>query len=89
MAWEIIQQTPPVVVVTDLSLPRVDGYELIGRIRADERLRHIPVVALSGYTPKTMDTPEEGWDLELLKPCLPEDLMNAIVKLASGRKTMG
>lgn len=90
VAWEIIQQTPPMVVVTDLSLPRVDGFELIERIRGDERLRHIPVVALSGYSPKDMKpTPAGTWDVELLKPCLPEDLMNAIVKLASGRKTMG
>ena len=40
----------PDVIVTDLALPRMDGFELIARLRADERLRSIPVIALSGYS---------------------------------------
>jgi two-component system, cell cycle response regulator DivK len=90
-AWEILQQTPPSVVVTDLALPRVDGYELIDRIRRDERLRDLPVVALSGYSAR--DRSPAGrtatWDVELLKPCLPEQLLEAIAGLASGRKSRG
>ena len=90
-AWEIMQERAPAVVVTDLGLPRVDGYELIDRMRTDDRLRDTPVVALSGYS--TGDKAAAGrsaaWDVELLKPCLPEDLLDAIATLASGRKNKG
>ena len=86
-AWDILQETAPAVVVTDLALPRVNGHELIARIRGSERLRDTPVVALSGYSTRDLDAAgEASWDAELQKPCLPEELLDAIVTLASGRK---
>lgn len=90
-AWEIMQENLPAVVVTDLALPRVNGYELIERMRTDERLRDTPVVALSGYSAGDMAAGghRAAWDVELLKPCLPEDLLDAIATLASGRKNKG
>jgi len=37
----------PTIVLLDLSLPRIDGLEVLGRIRADERTRLLPVVILT------------------------------------------
>ena len=37
-------------VLTDLNMPTLDGYELIARLRARKRYRHLPVVVLSGST---------------------------------------
>jgi CheY-like chemotaxis protein len=37
----------PVLVVLDLKMPRVDGFEALTRIRSDARLKHIPVVIFS------------------------------------------
>jgi CheY-like chemotaxis protein len=37
----------PAVVLLDLKLPRVDGLEVLQRLRADERLKHLPVVVLT------------------------------------------
>jgi CheY-like chemotaxis protein len=57
-ALEVMEQTRPDVVVTDLALPRMDGFELVRRMKADERLRDVPVIALSGFrAPTTRSVP--------------------------------
>jgi CheY-like chemotaxis protein len=43
-------------VVTDLNMPRIDGFELIRRIRQDERRRHMPIIVVSADTDP--ETPE-------------------------------
>lgn len=56
-AWDMLQHDPSIrIVVTDLTMPRLDGYGLLARIRQadDERLRTLPVVVVSGN-----DGPEE------------------------------
>ena len=39
----------PDLVLLDISLPGMDGNEILGRIRADERLRPLPVIALTAH----------------------------------------
>ena len=43
------QEQVPDLVLLDISLPGMDGSEVLRRIRADERLRHVPVVALTAH----------------------------------------
>jgi len=38
------------VIVTDLNMPEMDGFELIQRVRADRRLANLPIVVVSGDT---------------------------------------
>jgi len=87
-ALELMSQACPDVVVTDLALPRMDGFELIARMRGDDRLRHVPVISLSGYsgTEHSERALRAGSDLVLLKPCLPETLAEAVVSAANRRK---
>lgn len=70
----------PDLVVTDLSLPGIDGWEVTRRLKADERTRHIPVLALTSHAlARYQDTAREaGCDGFVTKPCLPENLVEEI-----------
>ncbi len=87
-ALELMEHSCPDVIVTDLALPRMDGFELIERIRQDDRLRHVPVIALSGYSgPEHKGRAlQAGSDQVLLKPCLPETLAEAVASVMIRRK---
>ncbi|WP_448500969.1 response regulator [Sphingomonas sp.] len=45
-----IRDTYPALVVMDIQLPHVTGYELIKQVRADPRLRTIPIMAVTAYS---------------------------------------
>ena len=87
-ALEVMQHTRPDVVVTDLALPRMDGYQLMQRIRDQERLRDVPVIALSGYSGSEHEdrARQAGFWQVLMKPCLPETVAGAVVSAANRRK---
>jgi two-component system, cell cycle response regulator DivK len=67
----------PDVILMDLSLPELDGWEATRRLKGDARTRHIPVVALTGHVlaDHSRDAREAGCDAFLTKPCLPEALV--------------
>lgn len=48
-ALEALQKQKPDLVLLDISLPEMDGTEVLRRIRADERLRGLPVIALTAH----------------------------------------
>ena len=71
------------LLLLDLNLPRLDGYQVLARIKADERTRHIPVLILT-----TTDEPYEiercyalGCNLYVTKPVEYETFAEAIRKL--------
>jgi two-component system chemotaxis sensor kinase CheA len=47
-AWRVLQEQGADVVVTDIEMPRMDGFELTRQIRASERFRELPVVLVTG-----------------------------------------
>jgi two-component system cell cycle response regulator DivK len=73
----------PDIVVMDLSLPVMDGWEATRRLKADERTASIPVLALSGHAFANLSqtAKQAGFDGFVAKPCLPEDLIAEIRKV--------
>jgi len=47
-ALERLTQVVPDVILLDIAMPKVDGYEVCKRIKKDTRVAHVPVVMLSG-----------------------------------------
>jgi two-component system, cell cycle response regulator DivK len=78
----------PDLVLMDLSLPGLDGWEATRRIKADAATRHIPVVALTGHTlaPFVQRAKDAGVDGFLAKPCLPEALVSEVKRLLASRR---
>jgi two-component system cell cycle response regulator DivK len=73
----------PDVVVMDLSLPVIDGWEATRRIKGDARTGHIPIVALTGHTLEgyLRSAREAGCDRLLAKPSLPDELLAAVKEI--------
>ena len=70
----------PDIILMDLSLPVMDGWEATRRLKAEARTAHIPVVALTGHALAGMSegAKQAGCDAFVTKPCLPEDLVKEI-----------
>ena len=86
-ALEGLPKQVPDLVLLDISLPEMDGAELLRRMRADDRLRRVPAIALTAHA---MSGDREkylaaGFDDYVTKPIVDETvLLNAIQKLLSG-----
>jgi two-component system cell cycle response regulator DivK len=90
-AIDAAQQRLPDIIIMDLSLPVMDGWEATRRLKADERTRRIPVVALTGHAlaGHSKGAQEAGCDSFLAKPCLPDQLVAEIRRmLESGKATL-
>lgn len=70
----------PDLVLMDLALPRMDGWEATRRLKTDSRTRHIPIVALTGHAlaGHADGARQAGCDAFVRKPCLPDILVAEI-----------
>jgi DNA-binding NarL/FixJ family response regulator len=75
--WTAAQQLLPDVVITDVMMPRCDGYGLLKRLRADERLGGTPVIFLTakGMTADRIAGFQAGADDYIPKPFDPDELV--------------
>jgi CheY-like chemotaxis protein len=76
----------PDIILMDLSLPVMDGWEATRRLKADHRTASIPVVALTGHALAGISEGARlaGCDAFVTKPCLPEDLVKEIRRILAG-----
>lgn len=82
-AIEIAQTAKPGLIVMDLSMPGMDGWEATRRLKTDERTKAIPILVLSGHA--LGDAQQRafaaGADAFITKPCLPDELAAKIAAL--------
>jgi CheY-like chemotaxis protein len=79
----------PDVILMDLALPRMDGWEATRRLKSDARTSGIPVVALTGHAlaGHVEGARRAGCDSFVTKPCLPDALVAEIRRILSERQT--
>jgi CheY-like chemotaxis protein len=88
-AVELARSLSPDVILMDLSLPGVDGWEATRRLKADARTQHIPVVALTGHALSSAleAAREAGCDRFVVKPALPELVIEEVRRAISKKET--
>ena len=69
-ALEMLRTLRPDLILSDIQMPVIDGFELTRRVKQDERLRDIPVVALTALALKAGEDKarEAGFDGYMTKP---------------------
>jgi CheY-like chemotaxis protein len=88
-ALEILRHGAVSALVTDLHLPRVDGFELIRTVRADSRFARLPVIVISGDTdPRTPERVRQlGADAFFSKPYSPAAVREKLEHLLDANPT--
>ena len=70
------------VIITDLEMPQVSGYELIETVRLDEKISDIPIIVLTGRASENFRnlTTKLGADAYIIKPFKDQELFDEIGK---------
>ena len=86
-ALSLVEAAKPDIIISDISLPVVDGYEFARRLRADARLSNLPLVAITGMASdddrrRAFDV---GFNAYLTKPIEYAALFNVMRELLAAR----
>jgi signal transduction histidine kinase len=80
-AWERALDSPPDLIISDIMMPEMDGFELCRRVKTDDRLRHVPFIF---YTATYVEEKDEQLALSLgasrflIKPLELPDFLDAV-----------
>jgi len=69
-AQELLKHSTPNLILMDIALPGMDGLTLTRKLKADEKLKHIPVIAMTAFAMKGDDQKafDAGCDGYIIKP---------------------
>lgn len=86
-ALKIAVELPPDVVLLDIGLPEMTGYEVARRMRKDSRLKDVVLIAISGYgQPRDrLLSREAGFDEHLVKPVNLEQLSLRLAEMIKAK----
>jgi CheY-like chemotaxis protein len=87
-ALEKASELLPDIILMDLALPRMDGWEATRRLKQDKRTRRIPIVALTGHAlaGHAEGARQAGCDSFVTKPCLPDALVAEVRRMLESSK---
>jgi DNA-binding response OmpR family regulator len=83
---EKVRQSPPDLVLLDLMMPDMDGWEVYQQIKADEKTKNIPVIVVTAKAQsidKVLGLHIAKVDDYIAKPFSPQDLLNSVDKVFS------
>ncbi|MDE5093553.1 MAG: response regulator transcription factor [Trichodesmium sp. St11_bin5] len=85
--WDILEKNLPDLVITDVMMPQVDGYQFLQKLREEPRFKALPVVFLTakGMTTDRIQGYQAGCDAYLSKPFDPEELVAIVNNLLERR----
>jgi CheY-like chemotaxis protein len=89
-AVQMTQKELPDLVLTDVRMPKMTGYEACRLIKADPNTKHIPVVFLSakGQEAEVQNGMAAGADEYLLKPFAPDQLTRKVAEILGKTKAV-
>lgn len=81
--WKLLQKHAPALIISDIMMPEVDGYQFLQQLQADPRFSRIPVVFLTarGMTKDRIQGYKAGVDAYLAKPFDPDELVAIVTNL--------
>ncbi|SFO65802.1 Signal transduction histidine kinase [Chitinophaga sp. YR627] len=85
LGWDILQNTVPNLIVSDVNMPEMDGLELCRRIRQNQRLAHLPVILLTARASEEdqLEALDNGATDYITKPFNYEVLLSRIRNIVS------
>jgi DNA-binding response OmpR family regulator len=88
--FEIAVAIIPDLIITDVMMPLIDGFEMCRKLRQDARTSHIPIIMLTAKADiqSRLQGLEQGADVYLEKPFYKEELLLRIKKLLELRKNL-
>ena len=89
-AHELIKQSMPRLLITDVMMPEMDGLELTRLIREDEETHHLPIIIVSARTRNEdrLAGIDAGAEVYLGKPFIPDELLLRVRKLLEQREIL-
>jgi chemosensory pili system protein ChpA (sensor histidine kinase/response regulator) len=89
-AVSLLQENLPDIILLDIEMPRMDGYEVAAHVRNDQRLKHIPIVMITSRVSEKHRARaiELGVDDYLGKPYQENQLLDAIGPLVNRRSAL-
>ncbi|HEY9662119.1 MAG TPA: response regulator transcription factor [Allocoleopsis sp.] len=85
--WDLLQQFSPDLVISDIMMPQVDGYQFLQQMRDDPRFQALPVVFLTarGMTADRIQGYSAGCDAYISKPFDPDELVAIVSNILARR----
>jgi len=85
-ALDKTSQLQPDLVIMDLSLPDMSGWDVVRRLKSEDKTKHIPIIVLTGHSIEHLES-ELGCERVLMKPCLPDKIVAEVTSVLENRRT--